>query len=732
MKITPLRLQKLFIFLKKNWFIGFAVVTYIFFTLLYMGPAFYNCNDAIAGFGDSTGGPIWRNSLEPDQPILGAYQTNTNYPKGESLYSPIGYASLVQSISMNIGSDVVGPVCAYNLYNIIGYLSTSIVMFGFILYLIKSRWIALLAGYAVAFTPYIQAKVGDHPSYGYGAILIAIIWLALHFIIYRKKTHGLLLGIVLGICAYFDPYFILFALTIALPIVFIWLWSALKGKLSIKTVKSITRKQVTAWAKPLLIAFVTFSLIVTPLVVVRVKDAGVIDTSVGSVRGDVVASAMLCSNTPLDYIMPDPENKLLVKLLGTGYTDANIAARNWCGNSESRVSVSLVLLFIVLLGVIVMLWEKLNHRKIRLDRFMPRRYRLIIASVIVIGIAALLLGLPPYIQGFITPSGLVLKITETWRIFGREYMLVNISIVIIAAVMIKYFSYLPILKTKRYITVLVFGLLFLGIVAEYQVTKPFQPQVFSYSKDVPRVYETVRDNSDIDVIAEYPIDRIGIEFDSMVYYQTMQGVHGKKLFNSAVVPDSNENIHLAMKDLTDPQTIPALRSLGIKYVVIHGVEQREILEKMKDVEIVARSNPPKYALTMVRADKDKDVVLAKILDGPRVSEILTIETGYVTNLKYIQSPLDTQFEVQRDTTLKVWPLVAEKHTNALSCFDIKMSNLSSSSEVRISVNGVPRWTGMVSNEYIPIRLEVTANDRITIYNTADGNMRLDNLGCVLQ
>ena len=732
MKITSLRLRKLFDFLKKNWFIGFAVITYGFFALVYMGPAFYNCTDAIAGFGDSTGGPIWRNSLEPEQPVLGAFETSTNYPKGESLYSPVGYASLVQSTSMSVASDVVGPVCAYNIYNIIGYLSTSIVMFAFILYLTKSRWIALLAGYAVAFTPYIQSKIGDHPSYGYGAILIGIIWLAVHFIIHRKKLHALLLGVLLGICAYFDPYFILLTLTIAAPVTLVWLLSSIKGGHNIEVAKSITRKQALAWVRPFLIVLVVFALIVTPLVAVRIKDAATIDASVGSVRGDVVASAMLCSNTPLDYVMPDPQNKLLVKALGTEYTDTNIGIRNWCGNSESRVSISLTLLFVTLLGAVVMLWERLNRRKIQLSNFMPYRYRLILISVVSVGVAALLLGLPPYIHGFMTPSGLVLKVTETWRIFGREYMLVNIALVVIAAVVIKYFSQIPVFKKNKYIAGLVFTLIFLGIIAEYQVNTPFSPQVFSYSKDVPRVYTDIRDNSDIDVIAEYPIDRIGVEFDSMVYYQTMQAVHGKKLFNSAVVPDSNEDIHLAMKDLTDPQTIPALRSLGIKYAVIHGVEQAEILAKLKDVEIISRSNPPKYGLTMVRADKDKDVILVKILDGPSTSDVLTIEKGYVTNLEYIQSPLDTQFEVQRDTTLKVWPLTGSQIKDSIACFDIKSSNPAVTPEVQISVNGILKWTGIVGNDYTGIKLNVKTNDKITIHNTSDGNMRLDNLGCVLR
>ena len=720
------RLRKILITLKKNWFCVFAVAVYIFFTASSIGPGFFNCTDSLYGFGDSTAGPIWKNSLKPEQPILGGFEESTNYPKGESLYSPVGYASLIQSTAMKAYSGVVGPVCAYNVYNIVGYLVTSVIMFAFILYLTKSRWIALLAGYAVGFTPYVQSKIGGHPSYGYAALLIAILWLTLHLIAHRKKRHAVGLGIVLALCAYFDPYFILLAITVVLPIIAMWFFVSLKHhKIKLKLPTWVVAKE---WLKPFTVALLVFAVLVAPLVIVRVKDAAIIDSSVGAVRGNVVAAAMQCSNLPLDYLLPDPHNTHLVDIFGLKYTDVNIKLRNWCGNGESRVSISLILLAVIAIACGVMLWDRLNKRRLKLNNLLPYGTSMVIGAIGLVALAAFLLGLPPYIHGVITPSGIVLKITETWRIFAREYLVLNVAVVILAAIALKYFTTTVAFKNRRVLKAVVYLAIFAGVMFEYQINIPFQPMTFSYARDVPEIYREIRDNPDINVIAEYPIDRMGIEHDSIVYYMTMQAVHGKKMFNSATVPDSNEDLHIAMKDLTDPQTIPALRALGIKYITIHGEKEADVVAKLPGIQILAHNNPVVYALTMVRADKDNDIILAKILDGPQATNVLTIKKGYVENIPFIQSPINIEHEIAQDTQLKLRNL-QDKVEDSYACFDIKMAGVGDQSQVTFSISGQVQQTVLVGDSYVPVRIKTTSNDVITVHNENGHNMRLNNLGC---
>ena len=403
--------------------------------------------------------------------------------------------------------------------------------------------------------------------------------------------------------------------------------------------------------------------------------------------------------------------------------------RNWCGYGESRVSISLTMLAILCLAAVVILWEKLNRRRQNLSKFLPYNTKLILVSIVGIGILAFLLGLPPYINGVITPTGVLLKVTEMWRIFAREYLLVNVALVIAFAITLKYFAINQVFKKKKISKAIIFAVLFLGIFSEYQINDPFSPPTFSYSRDIPQVYHQIRDDKDIKVLAEYPIDRMGVEFDSTVYYLTMQAVHGKKILNSAAIKDSNEKLHVALKDLSDPQTIPALRYLGINYVVIHGEKIADIKSKIKSIEIIGHSEPVVYALTMVRSDEDRDIVLVRLLDGPKVPSILTLENGFVVNLDIMRSPIGMEYEAVQDTKLKVTSLDDRQTDSTKQCFDVKMSLPTDKADLLVKVNNVEVKKISVNGDYTTVDVNAKSNDTITLHNSKGYNMRLSNLGC---
>lgn len=718
-------------YLRKNWFIFFALAIYTLAIANYMGPGFTQCSDSIYGFGDSTAGPIWRNSLKPDQPIFGGYENSTNYPKGESLYSPVNFAVSFQSIAMNIGSKFVGPVCAYNIYNIVGYLTTAFVIFGFVFYLTKKRWIALLAGYAVAFPPYVQGKVGAHPSYGYVAVLAAILWLTIHLLTYRKNIHAVLLAVLLALCAYLDPYFVLLALTVIVPTFLVWLWFFIMG---LKQKSSKQKKQEwRSLIRPVLVAGVVFLVLISPILAIRIKDAKLIDATVSGARGNIVAAAMLCSNNPLDYVLPDPTNIFFVELFGVKYTQANISLRNWCGYAESRVSLSLTLLCVVAFAFIVWSWEKLNKRRIGMGKFVPYNTKLLLGTFIAVGCVAVLVGLPPTVHGVTTPSGWILSVTAMWRIFAREFLVVNMVLVLVASLSLAYFANSLIFKNREKLKWIVWLIIFLGILVEYQINRPFSPMTFSYSRDVPSIYQTVKSDPNIKVIAEYPIDKMGLEYDSIVYYLTMQGVHGKKLFNSALSSSPDLTEQLSLRDLTDPQTLPALRSLGIEYVVVHGVSREDLISQLGDkIEILGHDNPPVYALTMVRGDVLKDMFLIKIKNGPKISDVIVLEKGLIINFSLMRSPIGMEYEVSQDALLRVTPLSQMNKSSSRVCFQVKMSAQDDADDLVVSINDTPTQTVHLNGGvYTDISDSVKDGDTIRLHTTSGRSIRLNNLnmGC---
>jgi hypothetical protein len=710
---------------KKRWFFGFVALFYLFFCWFYMGPSFTHCTDQIYGFGDSTGGPIWSNSIKPSVPLLGGQEYATNYPVGDNLYSPVNFATVAQTVIIKTTSKIVGPVCGYNMVNILGYMTTGLTMFAFIYYLTRKRWIALVAGYAVAFTPYVQSKIGGHPSYGFASLLIGIVWLSLHALQKRSLKHGIFLALLLAFCVYFDPYFTLLAGTVAAPIFAVWGLTALNSWLRYRS----RRPRIIEMLKILAISGGVFVFAIIPVAFVRIHDAAAINSSTSAVRGDVNATAMLCSSYPIDYLLPDARNYFLLDLFGPNYTYKNISHRHWCGFGESRVTISLTILATVALSFIIFGWERLNRRRLKLHKDLAYNPKLLIGSVAAIAFLAFLLSMPPRIRGVATLTAVVLKLTSTWRIFAREYLAINMSVVMLFAIALTYFSRVT-FKWSKYVMPGMLVVLFVAILCEYQIQAPFLPLTFSYSKDSPGIYKQIRDDKDIKVIAEYPLDRIGVESDSIVYYLTMQTVHQKKLFNSAIAENSRENMQLTLKDLTDPQTLEALRYFGIHYVVIHGSTEQYISSKTDQLQIIGHDVPPIYSLIMVHIGGTSDDVLAKIKDGPTTDHVLTIPNGFVVNQSIMTTPLDSDYETVQNTTLKLVPLSGKSKPDAMpACFEAKMSGVGDTGNLTISVAGKPVQTLPLTDSYTPIQVMATEAQTIQLHTDNGHNVRLNNLGC---
>lgn len=193
-----------------------------------------------------------------------------------------------------------------------------------------------------------------------------------------------------------------------------------------------------------------FGILVSPLVYTRVKSAVLINAQTGAVRGDIEAAAMLCSNLPLDYLLPDPYNNNLVKYLGSRYTRTNIKLRHWCGPGESRVSISLTVVAVISLVFVAIVWERLVGRKSRTIKIAYGK-QLFITSVLFLAVISFLIGMPPRIHGVLMPSGLIIKATSTWRIFAREFLLVNFAAAVAFVLSLSYiYDSVKNITTKEY------------------------------------------------------------------------------------------------------------------------------------------------------------------------------------------------------------------------------------------------------------------------------------------
>lgn len=721
----------------KYFFLVLVIFSYGLLTTYYMWPSIRHCTTTVNGFGDNTGGPIWKYSISPNN-IMGGFENKTNYPFGESLASPVNYSATVQTVMIWASSKTFGPICGYNLINAFGFVFTATMMFGFIYSLTKKKWIALLAGYAVTFSPYYQVKVGGHPSYGYQGLLILTIWLFLQLLKKPQKLTAVLLGLVVTTSFYFDPYFVLLEAIVVGALGAAWLCFKLVPTLWLSYRQNRQKnKVVTQQFKMLLLSAVIVIVSVVPLLYVKVSNSKQIDSFVSSSRGNVLFEARACSNAPYEYLLPFVLHPAFNDIFGKQrYQKAIISLNNnfSCGIGEDSVGLSLTLVFIAGLGLLIFLWEKLNRRGIHLSRYLLFDSRVTLSGVLLIGIASIILGLPPLRFHHIpTPALVLLEITTTWRTLTRLYVLVNISLVIVLSIVLSYLA--ETFKTYRKTKVILFTLIFLLVFLEYQAFTPLRGNTlstFNYKKSAPAAYYWLANQQDIKSVAEYPLERSGGESDASTYYLTMQTIHKKPLFNSALPNSVNEPIRSGLKNLRDPQTIQTLGALGVSAVIIHGVPE-DVVKQIPGLEVVYSA--PQAVFNMrshTQTVKYDNIVVAKITSKPtNTTTLLELNNGFPRNAQIIKSAAEWEYEVQQDASIKVVAVGGSGGSTPQAlqkvCFSMKMAAPTDTGELVIYSDGHESGRLMLSDEYQYV--EVLAKSDLVLHNTNGHNMRVTNLGC---
>lgn len=714
-------------YIRKNWFPVFAIVLYLLFAVYYNGSSqsILNCADTVNGIGDNTAGPIWHNNFIHNS-VTGGRSDVTAFPYGENLSSPIDLVVLLQSLVIWIVSKLAGPICGYNLTNIISYIFTAMMMFGFILSLTKGKkWIALLAGYAVAFTPFVQIKVGGHPSYGFQGILIGLIWAIYSLIKNRRKRDAIILALVLASCFYFDPYFSLFAATLLIPVFIAWTSISISRAKTLSKFFSLNKKIIKMTA----LSTALFILLLSPLLYTSIAKADEIKQATAGTRDNMLEIAKVYSNMPSEYLLPfyqspffDLFGNFAQKIKQSAYIFSN-------GNiTEDTVGISVAIFAVISIFLIVIAWDKLNNRKTNIDKTLSFDSTLIIAGMLLALLAAVILALPPFkLFGIPNPSWVLVSFTSTWRILSREYIIVNISTVILFSVALSYFSSIKniSLSTK----IMSYLILAVAIFAQYWTYEPFignKYAVFSYSKS-PEGYFWLKSQSDIKAIAEYPIEK-ATESNAIGYYLTMQTIHNKKLVNNVTNSIPSESFISGIKNLADPQTVPLLKSVGVDAVIIHGVDPSAIAT-IKGLEIIYTGEIPN-AIFMSNSVKNNSFVIARVNTEKKLTDEIVVVSKQNRNDLYQKSAVNWSYLLVSPSEIGINKITNNNKISNQSirvCFSASSTSLSSN----ISLFSDNR---IVSSKQATVGADVEFDELINsesriIIKSSDGMVLLKNLGC---
>jgi hypothetical protein len=392
------------------------------------------------------------------------------------------------------------------------------------------------------------------------------------------------------------------------------------------------------------------------------------------------------------------------------------------------VGLSLTLLTVIVAGGVTFI----RKRRLYQGLFAVPQYGLrkpwIMLSVIGVLSTGVLLGLPATLttRRIPSPTYLLLLVTQTWRTFSREYVVVNIAIVTLAAISLYFLA--QTLNDRSRLKYGVFVVLFLGIFVEYQAFTPLSGSAttFSYDTDAPAIYKWARSQSAIQHVAVYPMIRIGQGGDSLLYALTMQAIHQKQLMNSVVSNSPQDPLQLSLRDLSAPETLPALRGLGIDTLEIHGIDEQELTAipgiKIMRFESVADTRFGSYGAR---------IAFAKIVPGPAQSFALTLESGFQSQVT--EAPVvGVEYIADNASQMKLTPFSYSSQSNAqrMACFEVATSAATGNDVLTVLIDGAPAIAALpISGQYARISFAARENQSILLRNTSGQTMRVRNLGC---
>lgn len=538
-----------------------GVIAYLLIVLVYMQPVILNgCNQTyLSGPGDQSAFS-WLYKASPNSSPLWGNTTWTNAPYGENLSEPFNITGLLQYFPIWVTQKIVGPTCAFNVHASFGYIFTGTIMFLFILWLTnrKSFFVAWFAGYLIAFSPYLQVKTTIHVSYVYSGLLVLILWLAMLF--WRKPRMSLAVGLaIMGASLFYhDPYFIMLG-------IFLLVSTVIGITLFHRIYQSLSIDELRVRLKYLLFVLPIFVILISPVIYTRISQSSHIESVVnGSRDTNIMAEGRAYGSRPWEFILPSHTNPFVPSVV------KNFQDNHQHGTNYGESTLFLGYTSIALASVYGIYW----FRRGRLEKRPAHRKQQLVT--LVAGVTALiggLMSLPPSAHiGPITlyfPSWILLSLTGMWRVPARFFVIFQLALVILAVfgllyLIQRYKRYLE--GKKRYI---LYSLLLMFSMVEFMTFSPFHRAYWTQSM-IPSVYTEIKNDKDVDIIAEYPMLDPPRNY-VFIFYLTYQAYHQKPMINSAKVGSPTKLYRESIADLYDWQTPGVLKQLGVDRVLVHGV-----------------------------------------------------------------------------------------------------------------------------------------------------------------
>jgi len=625
-------------------------------------PVISNASSLLYGAKSDPYASVWYNWW-----LKYSYLNKLDPLKVTAVSAPYGadYSNVIQFPVWNFinkyFSIYASEIFAYNFMIFFSFLLSGIIMYFFVLYLVKQRIPALLSAVIYMLCPYHFYHSWDHLS------LAQIQWIPLYVLsllhLYNKRNfkNAILCGLSFSLVGFFDFYYLFYSIIVSfLFLGFTWFYRHRNGRI-----------KKTAWRNNFndlkYVAVIILIVVVFLLPIIR----GIIKNVVMSPKGEQetkmaklykrpFGQLFADSARPFDYILPPVDHPVMGKITKP-FQDTILYGDNPIEHT----------LFLGFLPLFLAGYAINKYRKKQSD-FENEKEKFAFSFFIFLFFASLIISLPPYIplgKLFIPfPSFFLFKIFPMFRNYARFGLIAMISVSVGAGFGLKLF--LGSKKSKQ--KYLWAGLILLAIFFEFLLFPNFE---LANAKNPPDAYKWLQEQKGDIIIGEYPL-----RADERPYL-FWQHIHEKKLVNGAVPGSYAYEVSQKIIDLEAPETAGILSHMGVKYVFVHKDRYRayeggkilgqvpdlssdkryELVKSFKDVDVysinAAKINPDTVTVTIVQK-KIQNTVSPKQIGSDEVQQSWEYDVKLFNKISLASGSINIGNEI-RYNNKTVIPIVAK-------------------------------------------------------------------------
>jgi hypothetical protein len=498
-------------------------------------PLVTDLNGTIFGaFGDLTGAMSYLRELVEGRhnPFLPGTIDTWAAPDGRAIEWPQNVATFGATATLYALAVPFGAMEAYSIFTMAGYVATGAVTFAFLRKLTGNPLVALIGGWAYAFSPFAVVKGAGHVNFVHQWVFVLVLWRMLS--VYERPTlrNGLIAGGVTVLAMSFSAYHLLF---VGLE------WGALAAVgLALPLLQRTgdfgrhVRAQAAAAAVVLVFAG-------------ALQAAASYSAEGTGIEGHTLQALTVYAARPLEYVIPHATQPIWGDEAAEWRTD-HIHGSNF---SETMLYVGWSLILLSLVALIAAVRRRLQPPVLRA-----------VTAVTAMGVVALLFSAPPEVTAFghliPFPSKLTFEIGPEWRVYSRLVMVVMLAVVVLASVGLQRLVQGRSHAVQLLVTVAVAVIVVVDLRAEPQPpTELGERPGLEHLAQLPD-----------GIVANYPIEPAGLGDYSAEFNQ---GTQGHPILNGYKDRSMAEYRALELDDLEDPRTPGRLAALGVRYVLIEHV-----------------------------------------------------------------------------------------------------------------------------------------------------------------